>query len=249
MGGRRLGVRWSSGALASALADLAGPVASGDDVPPNLSVVVGGPRAGTRDKHLLYVQGRQVAAPASDGRLLRAIVRAGAGLVHDAPDDALAVTAVAVARPDGTIVLVDTALRSELHTVRPRLERDGCRVLDATVVAVDPETAHLVVPGAAALWGIDPARLDARFPLRPGDDDLRAVDAPVARIIVATAARPEHVAATVAAAAGLVRDRTGHLRARDVERLARLLERVEPVPYVLTDPAPLLELVTTSSRT
>lgn len=214
-------------------------------MPPNLSVVVGDARDGVRDKHLLYVQSRQVVAASSDGRLLRAVLRAGATLVDRPPPGGLTIHAIPLVDPDGSMTLVDPQLNHALRTEQSRLERRGYRVIDCTRVVVDPDTAHATLSDAAACWEVDRGRFDAEFPPGPGDDDLRSVDAPVTRVIVPTRAVPGSAAESIAAAAGLVRDETGRLCRADVERLARMLTRAVVTPSLLTDPRPLADLVAT----
>lgn len=205
-------------------------------------MVVGERRGAARDKHRLYVQGRHLASPASDGSLARAIVRSGASLVTPPDATGLVLGAIPVVHPDGSVTLVDADLNHELRLVQSRLARGGTRVLDCPTVTIDPARAHVRIPDAAARWRVDPTRFDAAFPPRPGDDDLGPLDGPVGRVVVATAGAPDSPAAAVAAAVGLVR-REGRLDVRDVDRLARLLTEVPLVPYVFTEPVPLAELL------
>ena len=73
-------MRWSRPGLAARLAALSGAATGGHDAPANLSVVVGDNHGPVRAKHALYVQGVYLGSPATDGRLLRTVIRAGAAL-------------------------------------------------------------------------------------------------------------------------------------------------------------------------
>lgn len=244
-------MRWSAPGLSQALRSLAGSSTGGHDAPPNLSVVVGGARRVVRDKHHLYVQGALLAAAASDGRLVRGVVRAGAGLVAAVAPDALLVRAIPVIAPDGTAVLVDSRANSDLRAVQARLERSGHRVVDTPWVVADA-AARLVLGDAAAQWRIDCAALDEQFPPGPADDDLTARTAPITRLIALSPAVPESPAAAIALAAGLVYDDRagpGRLRTADVARLARLSLATDLVAYRSGDPASLLGLIETARRT
>jgi hypothetical protein len=244
IGGRRLGVRWSQPGLANSLARLARAYAGPGDAPPNLSVVVGGSRGRAKDKHHLYVQGRHLSATADDGRLLRSVIRAASALVATPTTEQLRLDALPVVAPDGSVVIVDHGLDHELRAIQRRIEQRGYRVLDCAAVALDPSAGQVVLPDARAAFDLDAQAFTERFPTGAADDDLGALQAPIAGIVYACHQAPASRAAEVAFLGALARTQQGTLRTEDVARFPELTDRTPAVPYVFTDPPALIDLVT-----
>lgn len=223
MAGRRLGVRWSRAGLDAELGALAPATALGrQEAPPNLSVVVGERSGRSRSKHQLHVQGRLVCTTASDGSLVRAVVRSLVALAVGAPAGTLALGAVAVLGRDRVATAVDRRLAADLDRLAPRLRRSGHRIVDLPHIPVRPAAATAVLPDAAGALGLAVGALDRRWPRAGSDDDLTAGDVWLDRIVYAGNPQPESPAAAIADMVPMARDQTGRVRTHDIDDLAVL---------------------------
>jgi hypothetical protein len=206
--------------------------------PPNLSVVLGERSGRTRSKHQLHVQGELSTITAADGTLVRAVVRALGSLAADAPEGRLTVNAVPVIGPRGAATIVDRRLVTELRRLEPVVRRAGAHVVDVTRVVVRSDTSSAILPDGAGALGVSVAAIDRRWPRARGDDDLRAGEVRVGRIVYAGRPDPESPAAAIADMASMVRD-GGRLRTDDIAALAALARAVECHPAAGRDRARL----------
>ena len=227
IGGRRLGVRWSRGGLDAELRAVASAARGVQEAPANISVVLGQSTGRTRSKHQLYVQGRLRGMISGDGGLIRAVIRALAGLAGEPPPGCLVLDAVVALDPSGAAVAIDRRLAADLRRLGPHLRRGGWRVLQLPHLDVRPEAAIAVLPDGAAAAGVSVADLDARWPLEPGEDDLSAGEVTITRFVYAGRSGPESRADAVSDMLAMLRDPAGRVDRAEVAQLAALSALVE----------------------
>lgn len=225
--GRRLGVRWSRGGLDVELRALASGALGVQDAPENISIVLGESTGRTRSKHQLHVQGHLTSMISGDGGLVRAVIRALGALGAESPPGSLTLNAFLVLDRSGAGVAVDARLATDVRRLGPHLRRGGRRVLQLPDLAVWPDRAVATVPDGATAAGVSVAALDARWPLKPGDDDLAAGEVALTRFVYAGRPEPESRADAVADMLAVLRDATGRVDRREVARLADLTAHLE----------------------
>jgi hypothetical protein len=178
IGGRHIGVRWSSPELAPVLREALGSLHLDVPSPANVSVVMGERDGPARGKHHLYVAGRHVVSSASDGRVLVALVRALDDLVVQTTSPYLRLRATVLVQHDApeVAVVVDDRLLAHLDRAATELRRAGYALADLPAVYID-ELTHQVVVAEPTLPLATPLDQLARL----GTPD-RAAAAPPARM-------------------------------------------------------------------
>ena len=193
------------------------------------------------DFHWLYGGTTSIARARSVGRLLRAAVL---NLADFQTIREPHVAARLVVR-DGTAVLVDPWLGSELDRVEHQLARSGFRAADLAAVRVTPDGRDVVLPppldveapaldALTAAWPLEATEFDpVPGPLRVGG---LVVLVPPSEPALSSAAAVEQVARLVSSAS------PGPLRLEDVTVAQQLVDAwvVQPCP---PDPPRLLEVV------
>ena len=222
IGRRRIGVRWTSGGLDAELRAIAGTALGVQEAPPNLSIVLGDSEGRTRSKHQLHVQGQLLSAVAGDGGLVRAVIRALGALAAEPPSGTFPLNACLVVEPGGSAVAVDWRLTAELQQLEPLLRRRGRLLLRLPLLHVWPDRRAAWLPDAPAAVGVSVSDLDARWPLEPGDDGLKAGEVPIHRFVFPGPPTLESPAEKVAAIVPTLRDPSNRVGRGDVARLATL---------------------------
>ncbi len=123
VGGRRFGVRWSSGGLDAELRALAAGALGVGDAPANVSVVLGERTGRTRSKHQIHVQGQLSGMISSDSGLIRAVIRALGAIAIEPPPGSLSLHAFLVIDPDGGAVAIDRRLVADVRRLGPKVRR------------------------------------------------------------------------------------------------------------------------------
>lgn len=225
-------MRWTRPSLDSELRALADSALGVQDAPANISVVLGEARDRTQIKHQVYAQGKALSVVRGDGALVRTIVRVLGALATDSPPGSLSLDVLLVVEPGGTAIAVDGKLWPGVQRLEPKLRHRGRRVLRLPRLAVWPDRGTAALPDAATAVGLSAEALNARWPARPGDDDLAGGEVAITRLIYAGLPEPGSRGDVVAAMVPMARDPTGRVARADVAGLAGLAARVDVTPVV-----------------
>jgi hypothetical protein len=226
VGGRRIGVRWSSAGLDAELRALCSNSIGIQEAPGNISVVLGTEAGGTRSKHQLHVQGQLLSTIDGDGGLIRAVIRALGTLAVDAPSGTISLHASLVVEPGVGAIAVDRRLDADLQRLAPLLRRRGRRVLWLPRLDVWAGRGSAALADAAAAAGVSVADLETRWPLQPGDDDLASGDVTITRFVYAGLPDPPSRLHVVAGMVPMASDESNRIARDDVARLADLVATV-----------------------
>lgn len=209
------------------------------DAPSNVSIVVGEAKGRTRSKHHLYVQGQPMIVGATDGSLVRAVLRCIAGLATDMVVGGLALRAVLVISPEGDAIVVDRRLGPGLERLEPRLRRSGHQIISPPWLVALPESGVVVLPDVTPSVGVSVAEVDDRWPRSGTDDALSSEPRRIARIVYAGQPEAASSAAEVAQMVPLVWDGDGRVRTADVAELVVLGRAAHTTGAVVGDLASL----------
>jgi hypothetical protein len=148
------------------------------------------------------------------------------------PPGSLSLDALLVLELGGPAVAVDGRLWPDVQTLEPLLRRRGRRVLRLPRLDVWPDRGAAVLPDAASSVGVSVEALNARWPVRPDDDDLAGGEVAISRLVYAGLPGPPSRADQVAAMVPMVRDATGRVARTGAAALAALAAHVEVSPVV-----------------